>query len=256
MTALSCSKQNKTFTAETGNTPKKVDFFPRIPFFSGKCCCFFLLTIAFFASCAHGAGNAGTAHFLLLHPENATWEQTAPDVSRVRFETTKGKFTIEVVRDWSPKGADRFYNLVRLGFFDDVRFTRVVPNWIAQFGISGDPAVNAVWRETPIPDDPPFKQTNARGTVAFAFKDPNTRTTQVFISLTDNKRLDAQGFTPFGRAVEGMDIVDKLNSEYGEKSGGGIRAGKQGPLEQGGNAYIDHEYPRLDYILHATIVKR
>jgi cyclophilin family peptidyl-prolyl cis-trans isomerase len=215
---------------------------------------FGIVVSAALIGCAHATQNAVSRREVLLHPENSAWSARAPDVSRIRFETSKGPFTIEVVRAWSPNGADRFYNLARLGFYDDVRFTRVVLNWIAQFGVSGDPEVNAAWRTATIPDDAP-QQTNARGTVAFAFKDMNTRTSQVFISLTDNKRLDAQGFTPFGHVVEGMNVVDAINSEYGEKSGGGIRAGKQGPLEAGGNAYIDHEYPRLDRILRVIVVK-
>jgi homoserine O-acetyltransferase len=125
----------------------------------------------------------------------------------------------------------------------------------AQFGISGDPAIAALWRERTIPDDPP-KQSNTRGRVAFAFAVPNGRTTQIFINLRDNSNLDTQGFAPFGEVVAGMDVADSLNTEYGENSGGGIRAGHQQPLFEGGNAYADREYPRLDHLFQMRILAR
>jgi len=173
---------------------------------------------------------------------------------RVRLETTKGPIIIEVHRDWAPRAADRFYELVTARYFDDTRFFRVVKGQWAQFGINGDPAVSARWRERTIPDDPP-EQSVVRGRVAFAFAVPNGRTTQVYISLRDNSYQDAQGFTPFGEVVEGMDVADALNSEYGETSGGGIRAGRQQPLFDGGNAYLDREFPRLDRLLHAVVMR-
>jgi homoserine O-acetyltransferase len=173
---------------------------------------------------------------------------------RVQLETSKGAIAIEVHRDWAPHGADRFRELVTSGYFDDSRFFRVVKGQWAQFGINGDPAVATRWRERTIPDDPPAGRSVVRGAVAFAFAVPNGRTTQVYISLRDNSYQDAQGFVPFGRVVAGMDVADALNSEYGEQSGGGIRAGKQQPLYDGGNAYLDREFPRLDRIIRARVL--
>jgi homoserine O-acetyltransferase len=171
----------------------------------------------------------------------------------VRLETTKGAIVIAVHREWAPLGADRFHELVAARYFDDSRFFRVVKGQWAQFGIAGDPAASARWRTRTIADDPPG-QSNVRGRVAFAFKDPGGRTTQIYISLRDNSYQDAQGFVPFGEVVEGMDVADALNSEYGEQSGGGIRAGRQQPLFDGGNAWLDREYPRLDRLLKAAVL--
>jgi peptidyl-prolyl cis-trans isomerase A (cyclophilin A) len=179
---------------------------------------------------------------------------TAPPVFQVRLETTKGAIVIEVHRDWAPKGADRFYELVTSGYVDGNRFFRVVAGRWAQFGINGDPAVAKAWRDRPIPDDP-RRQSNVRGTVAFAFAVPNGRTTQVYIALSDlSATQDEQGFVPFGRVVSGMDVADALNSEYGESSGSGIRAGRQQPLFDGGNAYLDRAFPRLDRIVKAVVL--
>jgi cyclophilin family peptidyl-prolyl cis-trans isomerase len=178
----------------------------------------------------------------------------APPVFRVQLDTSKGAIVIEVHRDWAPHGADRFFELVTSGYYDDTRFFRVVAGRWAQFGINGDPQTSTAWRSKTIPDDPP-RQSNVRGTVAFAFAVPNGRTTQVYIALSDlSATQDAQGFAPFGRVVEGLDVVDRLNAEYGENSGSGIRAGRQGPLFDGGNAYIDREFPRLDRIIRARVV--
>jgi len=178
----------------------------------------------------------------------------APPDFRVRLETSKGAIVIAVHRDWAPHGADRFYELVTSRYYDDSRFFRVVKGQWAQFGINGDPRVATMWRSRTIPDDP-NKASVVRGRVAFAFKDPNGRTTQVYISLRDNPAQDTQGFAPFGEVVEGMDVADALNSEYGENSGGGIRAGRQDPLFEGGNAFLDREYPRLDRIVRASLVR-
>jgi homoserine O-acetyltransferase len=179
----------------------------------------------------------------------------APDTYRVRLDTSKGPIVVEVHRDWAPHGADRFYELVTAHYFDDNRFFRVVKGQWAQFGINGVPAVAAQWRARPIPDDPRGRS-NVRGMVAFAFAEPNGRTTQVYIALKDlSDPQDAQGFVPFGRVVEGMDVADALNSEYGESSGGGIRAGRQQPLFDGGNTYLDREFPRLDRLLDAVVVR-
>src|SRR6266849_3748520 len=196
------------------------------------------------------AERNGSPEGLALHVDG----ELAPQRFAVRLETTKGAITIAVHRDWAPNGADRFHELVTTGYFDDSRFFRVVKGQWAQFGINRDPKIATVWRERTIPDDP-RKQSNTRGRVAFAFALPNGRTTQIYISLRDNSYQDEQGFVPFGEVVDGMDVADALNSEYGENSGGGIRAGHQDPLFQGGNAYIDREYPRLDRILKATLLR-
>lgn len=181
----------------------------------------------------------------LLNPTAMT--DTAPAVYRAKFETSKGDFTVEVTRAWAPLGADRFYNLVKDGFYDDARFFRVIQGFMAQFGINGDPQVSARWRTARIQDDP-VKQSNTRGMVTFAMGGPNTRTTQLFINFGGNSRLDSQGFPPFGRVVQGMDVVDKINSEYGETP-------NQGMIQQQGNAYLTAQFPRLDYIKKATIVQ-
>ena len=177
----------------------------------------------------------------------------APSEYRVRLDTSKGPIVIQVHRAWAPNGADRFHELVTTGYFDDSRFFRVVKGQWAQFGINGDPKVAARWRERTIPDDP-RGQSVTRGRVAFAFAVPNGRTSQVYFSLRDNSYQDDQGFVPFGEIVEGMDVADALNSEYGENSGGGIRAGKQQPMFEGGNAYLDREFPRLDRIIRAQVI--
>jgi cyclophilin family peptidyl-prolyl cis-trans isomerase len=192
----------------------------------------------------------------LIAAAAALVQSGARGVYTVRLETSKGAIVIDVQRDWAPHGADRFFELVTSGYYDDNRFFRVVSGRWAQFGINGNPDVARAWRSRTIPDDPP-KQSNVRGTVAFAFAVPNGRTTQVYIALTDlSATQDAQGFAPFGRVVAGMDVADRLNAEYGENSGSGIRAGKQQPLFDGGNVYLDREFPRLDRIVRARVVDR
>lgn len=190
------------------------------------------------------------------HPplEPSALTARAPALFRARFETTKGAFVVEVHRDWAPIGADRFYNLVASGFFDDQRLFRIRKNFIAQWGLHRDPTVIAKWKNANIPDDPP-KQGNVRGTIAFAFVTPGTRTTQVYVNLVDNAQLDAQGFAPFGRIVDGMGVVDAFYSEYDERSGGGVRAGRQGAAEAEGNAWFDREWPKLDRLITARIVR-
>jgi peptidyl-prolyl cis-trans isomerase A (cyclophilin A) len=163
----------------------------------------------------------------------------------VTFETTKGNVKIQVNRSWAPKGADRFYNLVKNGFFDGCRFFRIVPNFIVQFGLGGDPAVNARWEDARITDDPVTK-TNRKGALTFATAGPNTRTTQLFINLKANAALDEQGFAPFGQVVEGMELIEGLYSGYGE-------APDQGMIRTQGNAYLTKRFPNLDYIKNATV---
>jgi cyclophilin family peptidyl-prolyl cis-trans isomerase len=187
--------------------------------------------------------------------EGPELNRRAPDLFDIQLETSKGIIMIEVHRDWAPHGADRFYNLVSAGYYDDDRFFRVIQGRWAQFGINGDPKISNAWRTQIIPDDE-RRESNVRGTVAFAFAVTNGRTTEIFINLKDNSAThDPEAFVPFGKVIAGMDIADALNTEYGETAGGGIRAGKQEPLFQMGNEYLERQFPRLDYILHATVVQ-
>jgi peptidyl-prolyl cis-trans isomerase A (cyclophilin A) len=184
-------------------------------------------------------------------PQSAGMRAAAPAVFKAKFETSAGAFTVEVHRDWAPQGADRFYNLARSGYFDGVRFFRVISGFMAQFGIHGDPAVSAAWRPARIPDDP-VKQSNSRGMVTFATAGPNTRTTQFFINFGDNAMLDGQGFAPFGRVVEGMETVDKIHAGYGEGAPRG-RGPDQGRIQAEGNKYLEKDFPKLDYIKSVTV---
>ncbi len=170
----------------------------------------------------------------------------APDSFRVAFETTRGSFVVDVIRAWSPRGVDRFHELVSSGYFTDVAFFRVLPGFVAQFGMHGDPAVNRRWDDRPIPDDPVVRS-NKRGTIVFATAGPNTRGNQFFINYADNTGLDRQGFSPFGRVVEGMGVVDSIYADYGE-------APDQSRIAAEGNAYLKREFPRLDYVKSARIV--
>lgn len=216
------------------------------------------LSAILLAACLHSPGGARAlerGRAPLLDPAASFWSEAAPAIFNAKVETSRGFFVIEIERDWAPRGADRFYNLARGGFFDDSRFFRVVPNFIAQFGIAGDPRVAAAWRDRAFADDS-ARQSNVRGTIAFAMTGPNTRTTQLFISLVDNTRLDSQGFAPIGRVIDGMSVVDSLYSGYGENSGGGMRAGRQAPLFSEGNAYLDRAYPKLDRLIRVTISDR
>jgi len=179
-------------------------------------------------------------------------KEKSPESFKAKFETTKGNFTVEVTRSLAPQGADRFYNLVRSGYFKDVAFFRVIPGFMCQFGIHGDPKIAAAWRKAQIPDDP-VKGSNTRGAITFATGGPNTRTTQLFISFGDNTRLDSSGFSPFGKVTEGMDVVDKINGEYGEGAPSG-RGPNQGRIQMEGNAYLKKDFPNLDYIKSATVV--
>ena len=187
---------------------------------------------------------------LLLDPHDERLAARAPEQFRARFATSQGDFVVEVHRSWAPIGANRFYNLVGHGFFDGQRFFRVRQGVFAQFGIPGDPRVAQAWRSTTLLDDSP-QHSNMRGTIAYAFTTANTRTTQLFINLADNKQFDPQGFAPFGVVTSGMDVVDRLYSGYAESAGGGMRAGHQDALFAGGNGYLRREFPRLDYIRSA-----
>jgi peptidyl-prolyl cis-trans isomerase A (cyclophilin A) len=178
---------------------------------------------------------------------------SSPEQYKVKFETTKGDIVIEVTRAWSPLGADRFRELVTSGYYDGNRFFRVLPGFVVQFGINGSPAITAKWAESALQDDP-ASQSNVRGSVTFATAGPNTRTTQVFINLNDNRNLDAMGFTPFGTVVEGMNVVMELYSGYGEGAPTGSGP-DQGRIRAEGNAYLERDFPQLDYIKKATIVQ-
>jgi len=203
-----------------------------------------ILTLAFLL-----AAGPALAQGKLANP--AALNEPAPASYKAKFDTSKGVFVIEVTRAWAPQGADRFYNLVKNGFFDNTRFFRVIPNFMVQFGISGDPALNTKWRVARIPDDRPA-QSNTRGMVTFATSGPNARTTQVFINFKNNSRLDALGFAPFGKVVSGMNVVDALNGEYGEGAPDG-RGPDQMRLQAEGNAYLAKDFPRMDFIKKATI---
>jgi peptidyl-prolyl cis-trans isomerase A (cyclophilin A) len=209
------------------------------------------LAIAIAMLAAQIGGQSDRA--LLRQPDSPEMNRRAPDVTHVRLETTRGIIRLEMRRAWAPRGVDRFYNLVRHGYYDDAAVFRIRAGLWAQFGINGDPKIAQLWRTQTIPDDPRV-ESNVRGTVAFAFKDPNGRTTQVFINLRDNSAThDKEPFVPIAKVIEGMDVADALYSEYGETSGGGIRAGKQDPVFAGGNDYLKRNFPRLDYIVKATI---
>lgn len=176
----------------------------------------------------------------------------APEVFQVKFTTTKGDFTVEARRAWAPNGVDRFHELVSQGFFDEIRFFRVISGFMVQFGIHGDPKVAAKWRDARIPDDP-VTQSNTRGFVTFATAGPNTRTTQLFINFADNRPLDRQGFAPLAKVTAGMDVVDQLYAGYGEGAPSG-RGPDQGRLQREGNAYLGKDFAKLDYIKTARIV--
>jgi peptidyl-prolyl cis-trans isomerase A (cyclophilin A) len=177
----------------------------------------------------------------------------APDSFRVKFVTSKGDFTVAVTRSWAPKGADRFYRLVNDSYFKDVRFFRVLPGFMAQFGMSGNAALNAKMDSLQIPDDP-VTQSNKRGMVTFATRGPNTRSSQFFINYGDNASLDVQGFAPFAKVVDGMKTVDALYGGYGEGAPNG-QGPSQDSIAEKGNEYLKRAFPKLDYIKSATILK-
>ena len=202
------------------------------------------------ASAVAFAGQADPKIEKLKNP--AAFTEKAPATYKVKMDTSKGVFTITVHRDWAPIGADRFYNLVKAGFYDEVRFFRVLPDFMAQFGIHGRPSVMEAWRPARLKDDP-VKKSNLRGYVTFATGGPNTRTTQLFINFKDNAPLDRQGFAPIGEVTDGMAIVDSLYSGYGEGAPRG-KGPDQGAMNMEGNAYLAKSFPKLDYIKSATIV--
>jgi peptidyl-prolyl cis-trans isomerase A (cyclophilin A) len=190
--------------------------------------------------------NAAAAPEKLMDPAKLTAK--APDTFKAKFDTTKGIFVIEVHRDWAPNGVDRFYNLVKNGYYDGVKFFRVVPGFVAQWGIHGDPAIAMKWLKSTIPDDA-VKQSNLRGYVTYAKSGaPNSRSVQLFINLADNPNLDGMGFAPFGKVIDGMDVVGKLFDGYAD----GLRS-LQGRIAEEGNAFLEKTYPNLDTIKRASI---
>ena len=210
-----------------------------------------IATLGLCLSLAAVSVPASAQNAALSNPAALT--EKAPATYKVRFDTRKGAVVIQVTRDWAPNGADRFYNLVKNGFYDDARFFRVIPRFMVQFGINGDPALSPAWRVATIKDDP-VKQSNARGFVTFATSGPNSRTTQVFINFGDNAGLDSQGFAPFGKIVSGMEVVDQLFGGYGEGAPSG-RGPDQTRVQREGNGYLNKDFPKLDFIKKATIEK-
>jgi peptidyl-prolyl cis-trans isomerase A (cyclophilin A) len=211
-----------------------------------------LLALCLLLSVSACGGDGGDAGPIDLTAVSTNLQGTAPDVFRARIETSKGDFVVEVTRAWSPGGADRFYNLVSHGYLDGVRFFRVIAGFMAQFGINGDPALAALLSEDNILDDP-IMESNTRGKMTFAMTgQPNSRSTQMFINLVPNTNLDALGFSPFGEIVEGMEVVDQLYSGYGEGAPGGSGP-NQGRIQTEGNAYLNADFPNLDYVERASI---
>ncbi|HSF31679.1 MAG TPA: peptidylprolyl isomerase [Candidatus Tectomicrobia bacterium] len=199
--------------------------------------------------------NAGEAEkeTPLLQPRSDLLRQTAPAVFKVKVQTSRGDFVVEAQREWAPLGVDRFYNLVKNGFYDGNCLFRVISGFMAQFGIHGDPRVSAAWRQQRIQDDP-VKQSNKRGYISYAMAGPNTRTTQLFINYADNSRLDQMGFAPIGRVVDGMEVVDGFYAGYGEGAPQG-KGPNQGRIQTEGNDYLTKNFPQLDCIARATIIE-
>ena len=200
-----------------------------------------LLSLSLVLGACSGGGRSSTEEMAPVPNEKA------PDHFKVRFETSRGNVLIQVERDWAPIGADRFYTLVKTGYLNGDRFFRVVPNFIIQFGLAADPKLTERWRQANLKDDP-VKENNMRGTLSFATAGPGTRTTQLFINTNDNVRLDGSGFAPFGRVIDGMTVVDQIYSGYGEQP-------DQHRIESEGNAYLEKDFPNLDYIKSASIVQ-
>jgi len=220
---------------------------PRLP-------CIFAATLLALAltSCSGSGGDDASPAAVnpLLNPDRFT--ATAPATFQVRFETTEGEFVVQVTRDWAPRGADRFFNLVRGGFYDDTRVHRVVEGFVAQFGLNGDPWVNQVWKTRFLQDDP-ANWSNTRGRLTFAQGGRHTRSTELFVNLRNNPQLDDQGFAPIGAVVEGMDVVERIYAGYGDgpPRGDGPYAAM---IEARGNAYLDADFPELTRIVSATLI--
>ncbi len=213
-----------------------------------KSCLSLMAGLALFAASLTTTAFAQTGN--LANPASLT--EKAPPVYKAKFDTSKGVFVIEVHRDWAPLGADRFYNLVKSGYYNDVRFFRVVPDFMVQFGINGDPKLSAPWRAAPRMKDDPVTQSNKRGYVTYATSGPDGRGTQVFINFKDNSGLDGRGFAPIGQVVSGMNVVETLYNGYGDSAPRG-NGPDQGRVQMEGNAYLAKDFPKLDYIKKATI---
>lgn len=213
-------------------------------------------TLAFamlLGACA-GSGPRASVPALppLLNPSHPEMNQVAPDTFKVLFETTQGDFMVEAIREWAPAGADRFFNLVSQGFYDDARFFRVLPGFVAQFGIHWHPDIARVWKEARVTDDS-VQVSNLRGRMTFAMSGADSRTTQLFINLADNARLDGMGFAPFARLTGGMEVVDRFYSGYGEGAPRG-RGPDQGRIFEEGDAYLASDFPLLDRVVRARIL--
>jgi len=211
-----------------------------------------LLALGACASSSGGLGGGPVPLATLMDPTSAEFTRPAPERFEVLFETSEGDFVVEVHRDWAPGGAERFYNLVRAGYYDGLRFFRVIPGFVAQFGIHAEPGVTEAWRSFRMPDDP-VVQPNRRGTLTFATAGPDTRTVQLFLNLVDNVHLDASGFAPIGEVTRGMDVVERLYSGYGEGAPRGLGP-DQGRLQAEGEAYLSIDFPLLSQILTARVV--
>jgi peptidyl-prolyl cis-trans isomerase A (cyclophilin A) len=205
-----------------------------------------MVIVSMFMAAVAGSAVAQVNMDKLLNP--AQLNETAPEKYKVKFDTSKGEFTVEVTRAWAPNGADRFYNLVKNGFYDNCKFFRNVANFMVQFGINGNPKINAGMMKARIKDDP-VTQSNKRGYITFAMAGPNTRTSQLFINFGDNSNLDTQGFSPFGKVTKGMNVVESLYNQYG-----GNPSEAQQQIQMEGNAFLEKNFPKLDFIKTATIV--
>jgi len=205
-----------------------------------------MMIVSVFMAAVVGSASAQVNMEKLMNP--AQLNETAPDKFQVKFDTSKGEFTVEVTREWAPNGADRFYNLVKNGFYDNCKFFRAIEGFMVQFGINGNPKISAVLRNARIKDDP-VKKSNMRGYITFAMAGPDTRTTQVFINYGDNSRLDKDNFSPFGKVTKGMNVVESLYNKYAGKP-----SDAQPQIQMEGNAFLEKNFPNLDFIKAATIV--
>lgn len=198
------------------------------------------------------ANESADLRTVLMDPADPVWRTPAPERFTASFQTSAGDFVVDVQREWAPRGADRFFHLARTGYYDDSRFFRVVPDFIAQFGIPGDPQVTRAWEGQTLLDDP-VGASNVRGSLAYAMTGPDTRHTQIYINLVDNIRLDSTGFAPFGQVIEGIDVLDAIYSGYGEESGGGMRRGEQGRMLTEGNQHLDADFPLLTHLIRVEV---
>ena len=210
------------------------------------------MTLLLAAGNTAGAQSATQHRAALLDPSRPAWSAHAPATVTADVETSRGTFTLELIREWAPKGVDRFYNLARAGYYDDSRFYRVIAGFIAQFGIAGDPAIARAWSQRRLPADP-AREHNVRGSISFAQYKPTDRATNVFINLRDNPELDTLKFVPIGRVVKGMEVVDSLYSYYGEFPSADEPLGNPKRLARESNKYLDEKFPSLDHVIRVTV---